>query len=149
MKENSRWHELNECFRAIGIIPLNCPGRTIADARISSQIDLAQIRGEGAKRQSRKTPEEAGIIGYPQNHVSDKLRVWEKQNMPQVANVLYGFEHETREAKVRDFLELTPEERMKSMFEFMEFVLARERANPKNHAKKISRVVPGVQRRAR
>lgn len=69
--------------------------------------------------------------------------------MPQVANVLYGFEHETREAKVRDFLELTPEERMKSMFEFMEFVLARERANPKNHAKKISRVVPGVQRRAR
>lgn len=53
------------------------------------------------------------------------------------------------EAKVRDFLELTPEERIKSMFEFMEFVLAIERATPQNHAKKISRVVPGVKRRAR
>lgn len=69
--------------------------------------------------------------------------------MPKQPKVLYGFEHETMEAKIRDFLELTPEERIKSMFEFMEFIAAIERANPRKHAKKISRVVPGVKRRAR
>ncbi len=69
--------------------------------------------------------------------------------MPHEAKVLCGFEHETMEAKVRDFAELTPRERMRSMFEFMEFALAVERANPRHHAKKRARVVPGVKRRAR
>lgn len=67
--------------------------------------------------------------------------------MPQEPKVLYGFEHETMEAKVRSFLKLTPGERIKSMFEFMEFVAAIERANPRNHAKKVSRPVPGAKRR--
>lgn len=69
--------------------------------------------------------------------------------MSQKPKVLYGFEHETMEAKVREFLKLTPGERIKSMFEFMEFVAAIERANLRNNAKKISRAVPGAKRRAR
>ena len=61
--------------------------------------------------------------------------------MPFEPKVLYGFEHETEEAKIRSFLELTPEERLKSMIEFMDFANAIERANPKNHARKISRTI--------
>jgi len=60
--------------------------------------------------------------------------------MPREPQVHYGFEHETMEAKIRDFLELTPEQRSESMSEFMEFVLAMERANPRHHAIKIRRL---------
>ena len=67
--------------------------------------------------------------------------------MPFKPRVLYGFENETMEAKIQSFLELTPEERLKSMFEFMEFAAAVEKANPKNHAKKISGPVQGAQQR--
>jgi len=69
--------------------------------------------------------------------------------MPIKPKVLYGFEHETMEAKIRSFLQLTPEERLKSMIEFMEFAQAVERANPKNHAKKIPATVQGAKRRPR
>lgn len=62
--------------------------------------------------------------------------------------VLYGFENETMEAKVRSFLRLKPAERIKTMIEFMEFAQALERANPKNHAQKVSRPVSRAKRRA-
>lgn len=69
--------------------------------------------------------------------------------MPQPPQVLYGFEHETMEAKVRSFLKLTPAERIKSMMEFMEFTRALAQANPRNRAQKISRTVQSAKRRAR
>ena len=72
----------------------------------------------------------------------------ENFNMPAKPQVLYGFENETMEAKIRSFLKLSPPERIKTMIEFMEFAAAIERANPRNRAKKISRVVQSTKRRA-
>lgn len=53
--------------------------------------------------------------------------------MPQSPQVLYGFEHETMEAKVRGFLQLTPAERIKSM---MELTRAIAQAKPRKRAQK-------------
>lgn len=69
--------------------------------------------------------------------------------MPQSPQVLYGFEHETMEAKVRSFLKLTPAERLKSMMEFMELTRAIAQAQPRKRAQKVSRAVPSAKRRAR
>ena len=67
--------------------------------------------------------------------------------MPIKPKVLYGFEHETTEAKIRRFLQLTPEERLKSMIEFMEFAQTVERANPRNRAQKIPPTIQRAKRR--
>ena len=61
--------------------------------------------------------------------------------MPQSPQVLYGFEHETMEAKVRSFLKLTPAERLKSMMEFMELTRAMAQAKPRKRARKASRML--------
>lgn len=63
-----------------------------------------------------------------------------RADMPHTPQVLYGFEHETMEAKVRSFLQLTPAERIKSMMEFMELTRAVAQAKPRKRARKgISR----------
>ena len=59
--------------------------------------------------------------------------------MPQSPQVLYGFEHETMEAKVRSFLKLTPAERIKSMMEFMELTRALAQVQQKKRDGKASR----------
>lgn len=68
--------------------------------------------------------------------------------MPLKPKVLYGFEHETIEAKIRSFLTLTPAERIKTMMEFMEFTAAIERATAKKNAKKLSQPLQRAKRRS-
>lgn len=69
--------------------------------------------------------------------------------MPHSPQVLYGFEHETMEAKVRSFLKLTPAERIKTMIEFMEFTRAIAQAQPRKRAQKVSRAVQKKSARSR
>ncbi len=69
--------------------------------------------------------------------------------MSKSPQALYGFEHETMEAKVRSFLQLTPAERIKSMMEFMELTRAIAQAQPRKRAQKVSRTVQSAKRRAR